>query len=226
MVLRRLEVLLVAALAAFAACHRKDKNPPSPAEASDLDRLTAYLRHVSELDDDARKAEVATWKLDEATFKATVQPQYASLYPDYAAHFADAVGPLATALGANNAKDSGDLLAKRHYADDPILTPSQFRIRWALPTEYPTAIATRGNQPIDAVFAPMPDNKWGVLANLDGLARARVRALAPACDAYLDRAGRLGRCGETGWAIVDAAVRGDTGKLGHACDLAASACGW
>src|SRR5579859_6169356 len=175
-------VVALATLAALAACHRK-KNPPSPAEASDLDRLTAYLRHVSELDDDARKREVATWKLDEATFKATVQPQYASLYPEYAAHFAEAIGPLAAALDANNAKDSGDILAKRHYADDPNLTPSQFRIRWALPTEYPTAIATRGNQPIDAVFAPVRDNKWGVLANLDAIARARVRALAPACDA-------------------------------------------
>jgi hypothetical protein len=208
---------------ALASCHKRDE-APAPTEAADLGRLASYLRGVAALDDTARRREIARWQLDEATFRTTLQPVYAPLYADYAARFADAVAPLAAALGSG-----GVIVAKRHYADDAALTPSQFRIRWMLPVEYPTAIATRDGAPIDAVFAPTPGG-WGVLANVDAIARDRVRALAPApatgpaCDRYLDRAVRLGRCGDVGWAIVDAAARGDAGRLAHACELAATAC--
>ena len=118
----------------------------------------------------------------------------------------------------------GPIAVKRHYADDPTLTPSQFRIRWALPTEYPTAIATRDGTVIDAVFAPASGGRWGVLANLDAFARERVRALSPTCNGYLNRATTLGRCAEVGWALVDAAMHGDSEALAHACLLAARAC--
>jgi hypothetical protein len=215
----------VASLLVVAGCKRDDRNPPSPAQAADLDRLATYLREVAALDDVARRREIATWQLDAATFRATVQPIYASLYSDYAAHFAGAIAPLAAALGSGGSgSDTAVIAAKRHYADDPALTPSQFHIRWMLPTEYPTAIAIRDGVVIDAVFAPAPGDHWGVLANLDAVARAHVRALAPSCDGYLDRAIRLGRCGDVGWAILSAAMRDDTGQLAHACALAASAC--
>jgi hypothetical protein len=208
-------------LAALAACHRHG-DPPPPTQAADLDRLARYLRDVVAMDDAARRREIATWQLDEATFARTVQPVYRPLYPDYADHFADAIPALAAALGPS-APDAA-VVAKRHYADDATVTPSQFRIRWMLPTEYPTAIASRDGAMVDAVFAPLPDDRWGVLANLDALARTRVRAMAANCDGYLDRAVRMGRCGEVGWAIVDAAGRGDNARLAHACQLAAAAC--
>jgi hypothetical protein len=202
------------------ACHRRG-DPPPPTQAADLDRLAHYLRDVAAMDDAARRREIATWRLDEATFDRTVQPIYRSLYADYAAHFADAIPALAAALGPQNADAA--IVAKRHYADDAAVTPSQFRIRWMLPTEYPTAVASRDGGAIDAVFAPAGD-RWGVLANIDALARARVRALAPDCDGYFDRAVHTGRCGDVGWAVVDAAMRGDKGRLDHACQLAVAAC--
>jgi hypothetical protein len=211
----------LAVAAVLAACHGHDAPPPPPTRAADVDRLAAYLQRVAAMDDAARRTEIATWRLGEATFARTVQPVYRGLYADYVDHFAAAIPALAAALGPV-APDAA-ITAKRHYADDPAVTPSQFRIRWMLPTEYPTAIAERDGHAIDAVFAPDGPG-WGVLADLDAVARDRVRALAPDCDAYLDRAVRMGHCGDVGWAIVDAAVRGDRGRLDHACQLAAAAC--
>jgi hypothetical protein len=207
---------------ACGACRRRVDAPPPPSRAADLDRLAGYLRDVAAMDDAARRREIATWQLDEATFARTVQPVYRALYPDYADHFTEAIPALASALGPP--RPDAAIVAKRHYADDATVTPSQFRIRWMLPTEYPTAIASRDGAMIDAVFAPMPDDRWGVLANLDALARAHVHAMAADCDGYLDRAVRTGHCGEVGWAIVDAAMRGDRARLDHACRLAAAAC--
>lgn len=211
----------VAVTAVVTAACKHHEEPPPPQDAADLARLADYLRGVAAMDEPARRREIDSWKLDVATFERTVQKPYVTLYPDYAARFDAAVPALVAAFGP-----SGDsrIEAHRHYADDPALTASQFRIRWALPVEYPTAIAVRGGTVVDAVFAPAPGGRWGVLANLDAIARDRVRALDAACDAYLDRAIHLGRCGEVGWAIVDSALRGDRPRMDHACKLAAAAC--
>jgi hypothetical protein len=212
--------LAIAATAASGCKHKTE--PPPPQDAEDLHRLADYLRTLPAMDEAARTAEIRSWKLDPHTFERTVQRPYLTLYPDYAARFDDAVPALVAAFGP---RPDSHIEAHRHYADDSTLTPSQFRIRWALPVEYPTAIAVRDGAVIDAVFAPAPDGHWGILANLDAIARTRVHAWDAACDAYLDRAVHLGRCGEVGWAIVDSALRGDRPRFDHSCKLAAGACG-
>ncbi|HET7501439.1 MAG TPA: hypothetical protein VFK02_10565 [Kofleriaceae bacterium] len=118
----------------------------------------------------------------------------------------------------------GRVTARRHFAGDPRLTPSQGRDRWALPALYPSLVAEAGGVPIEAVFVPDGD-RWRALIGLDTVVRAHVAALDPACAERLGLAGPTSRCTEVGAEIVMAALRTDREQLAHVCRLAETLCG-
>jgi len=205
----------------------KDPSPKHELRTGDLDsgperrdvpRLAAYLREVVAMTPDARRKEVDGWKLDDATFRKSVLPTYAKLYPDYARRFDDAEPALLAVLDKG-----GDVVTRAHYAGDTKLTHTQARLRWPLPIEYPTAVATIGGAVLDTVFVPH-GKAWGVLAGVDEAQRARVEAMDASCAARLEPAGVPGRCNDVGWAVVDAMLRDDAPGFAHACQLAATLC--
>ena len=183
----------------------------------DVGRVADYLRGVIATDADARRREVASWKLDEPTFRRSVLPTYAPLYDDYAHAFDAAAPALADALHA------GAITARGHYAGDRKLTPNEARLRWALPVEYPTVVAELDGKPIDTVFVPF-GRRWGALIGLDDVVRARVGRRDPTCAARIDRAGVPGPCNDIGWQIVDGALRDDAEAFAHACRIAETLC--
>lgn len=207
-------VALALALAAGGACRSRAASPaPGSAEA-----LAAYLGGLAGADEQTRQSAVAGWVLDEAAWDRTVVPTYRPLWKDYVAAFDRARPALVARLAAR-----GPVTARRHFAGDPKLTRAQGRLRWAVPVLYPSLVAELGGAPIDTVFVP-DGARWRVLAGLDDVVLARVRALDPACAARVERAGPSGHCTEAGWAAVDAALRTDAGGFAHACSLAAALC--
>lgn len=207
-------VALVAALSG-AGCRKPALTPP-PGSA---DALAAYLRPLAGADEATRQHAVTGWILDEAAWNRTVVPPYRALWKDYAAGF-DAHMP---ALVARLAQP-GAITARRHYAGDPRLTNAQVRVRWALPVQYPSMVAELAGAPVDTVFI-WDGSGWRVLAGLDDLLLARVRALDPACADLVTRAGPKNPCTEVGWFVADTALKDDRAGFAHACQLAANACG-
>jgi len=194
------------------ACHSAAPAPGTPED------LAAYLGKVAGADDATRAHELAGWILDEATWRATVVPTYAPLYADYARGFDAALAPLAAQLARG-----GVVTARRHYAGDPRLTRSQGRLRWAVPVQYPSAVAELAGAPIDTVFV-YDGSRWRVLAGTDEIVLARVRALDAACANLVARAGPANDCTAVAWQVVDSALRADHTGFTHACGLAANLC--
>jgi hypothetical protein len=207
---------LIAALVVAAAACRRGAPAPEPGTPEDL---AAYLRMVAGADEPARRHEVASWLLDEPTWGRIVVEPFRGLWADYAAGYEVASAPLVERMAA-----TGAITARRHFAGDPALTRSQARLRWTVPVLYPSAVAELAGSPIDTVFV-FDGTHWRALAGLDELVLARVRALDPACGARLSRAGPTGHCTEVAWAVVDAAIRAQSDRFGHACALAATLCG-
>jgi len=210
-----MRALVVAVVAIGVACTRGTPTPP-PGSA---DALAAYLRTVAGTDEAARHHAVTGWILDEAAWNRIVVPPYQALWHDYAARFDTMMPPLITRLA-----DHGAITTRRHYAGDPRLTNAQVRVRWALPVQYPSMVAELAGAPIDTVFV-WDGSGWRVLAGLDDLLLARVRALDPACADLVVRAGPKNPCTEVGWYVADTALRDDRKGFAHACQLATNACG-
>jgi hypothetical protein len=188
-------------------------------KAGSPEALADYLRTIAGADVATRQHAVTGWILDEAAWNRTVVVPYRALWNDYAAHFDAYVSPLVARFAA-----PGSITARRHYAGDPRLTNAQVRMRWALPVQYPSAVAELGGAPVDAVFI-WDGSGWRVLAGLDDLLLARVRTLDPHCADLLVRSGPPNHCTEVGWFVADTALRGDASGFAHACQLAANACG-
>jgi hypothetical protein len=205
----------LAAVLVVLACCRGGVPAPAPGSA---DALAAYLAPLAGADEATRRHEVASWILDEATWRATVVPAYAPLYGDYARGHDAASAPLVARLAAR-----GLVTARRHYAGDLRLTPSEGRVRWALPVQYPSMVAELGGAPIDAVFV-WDGAHWRVLVGVDELVIARVRARDSACADRVARAGPANECTAVSWAIADSALRDDDAGFAHGCDLAVTLC--
>jgi hypothetical protein len=173
--------------------------------AGSPEALTAYLHGASPQD-------ATGWILDQAGWDRIVVPPYRALWSEYRAHFDAAIAPVIAQL-----PHAGP--ARRHFAGDPKLSNAQTRMRWALPVQYPSAVADG----IDAVFV-WDGTGWRVLAGLDDIMLAHIRTLAPTCADLVARAGPPGHCSELGWFVADTALRGDAG-FARACKLAATACG-
>jgi hypothetical protein len=164
-----------------------------------------------------RAREVASWKLDRATWDRTVVEVYRPLYEEYARAF-DAATPALIAQLANSAT----ITTRAHYAGDPRLTLGQARARWALPVQFPSEVAELEGAALDTVFV-RDGERWRAISGLDVVIRSRVEKLDPACAVHLDVA-RTGRCSDVGWVIADAALRADPPRFAHACTLATNVC--
>ncbi|HTR50731.1 MAG TPA: hypothetical protein VMJ10_08495 [Kofleriaceae bacterium] len=204
----------VVASAVAIACSRATPLP----EPGTPDDLAVHLRTIAGADEATRAREVATWLVDEATWRRVIVEPYRELYGDYVRGFDTASAPLVAQLAP-----LGDVTTRRHFAGDPRLTRAQGRLRWTLPPLYPSAVAELDGTPIDTVFL-WDGMQWRALVGLDEVVRARARAIDPACAAHLALAGPIGHCSEVGAAIADAAVRGDRARFGHLCGLAATLC--
>ena len=187
----------------LAACSRAAA--PQPGSAEDL---AAYLKGI---DDPPR--EVAGWIVDEATWKRTIVEPYTALWPDYV-HAFDAARPALV----DQLRHAGPV--RRHFAGDPQLSLAQGRLRWTVPTLYPSMVAAG----IDTVFI-FDGGHWRALAGLDDVVLAHLRALDPACAVLVARAGPKGTCTELAWAVADSGLRGDRAGFARACKLAAPYCG-
>lgn len=194
------------------ACHRAAPTPGTP------DDLAAYLQKLAGADDATRAHELAGWILDDTTWRSTVVPTYAPLWTDYAHGLDVALAPIAAQLARG-----GTVTARRHYAGDPRLTRSQARLRWAVPVQYPSAVAELAGAPIDTVFV-YDGSRWRVLAGTDELVLARIRALDGSCADMVARAGPANDCTAAAWQVVDFALRADRAGFAHACGLAANLC--
>jgi len=199
----QLSCVLVLVLA-LAACHDAPKAPATLAD------------HLAT----ATAADVAAWRFTQAEWDALVVEPYKgpAIYADYARAFDAQVGELTAQLAA-----PGPVATRAHYAGDPRLTLGQSEARWALPVQFGSQVATKGDHPIDAVFVRVGDH-WRALTGIDRVVRDRVAALDPACARLLAKAGPSGRCTDVAWVIADAGLRGDRPRFGHACQLAANLC--
>ena len=197
----------------LAACRRA----PAPAPGSEAD-LAAYLRGVAGADEATRTSAVAGWVLDEATWDRILVPPYRPLWHAYVAAFDRARPALVARLAAR-----GAVTTRRHFAGDPKLTRAEARLRWAVPTLYPSMVAELGGAPIDTVFV-YDGARWRALAGLDDVVLATVRARDAGCAAMVARAGPASHCTEVSAAVVDAALRNDPAGFAHVCSLAASLC--
>lgn len=200
---------LAALVVALAACQGATTDDPD---------LATYLSRVARLDDAARVREVAAWKLTRAEYEQLVVTPYQSLWGPYAHHFDE----LAPSLVARLARP-GAFIARKHVANDRVLTPSQGRLRWTLPLQYPSLVAAQGGEPIDTVFVRLGGH-WRSLSGIDEELLARARALDPTCGERLASAGRPSQCTEVAWMIADAALRGQPDRFAHACKLASTTC--
>jgi len=205
----------LAVVVLLACCHRASAPVPPTGAPEDL---VAYLTTVAGADDTTRRHEVASWILDDATWRTTLVPAYASLWEDYARGYDSASAPLIAQLAKR-----GAITARRHFAGDPRLTLAQARLRWAVPTQYPSMVAELDGAPLDTVFI-FDGSRWRVLAGVDELVLARVRALDPACADRVARAGPADQCTSVSWMIVDAALRTDRDGFAHGCALAQNLC--
>jgi len=195
-----------ALLIALSACR-------APAAPGTAENLTAHLAALAGADEARRTREVAGWLVDEAAWNRTIVVPYRALWADYVGAFDAARPALVAQLPHAGA-------ARRHFAGDPKLTLPEARLRWAVPTLYPSMVADG----IDAVFV-FDGAHWRALAGLDAVVLAHLRALDPACAELVARAGPRGTCTEIAWAIADSGLRGDRAGFAHACGLAAPHCG-
>jgi hypothetical protein len=200
-------------LLAFIACHH---DAPPGNQPEDLARL---LGELAGADASARRDSVAGWELDREGFAKVVTAPYRRLWDDYHARFAAQSPKLVASLSR-----PGAITARWHFLGDTRLTPSQARLRWALPTLYPSAVAELDGAPIDTVFVH-DGTGWRALAGLDASVLELVSHLDHHCGELLVSAGPPGRCTEIGWAIADAALRTDRMQFDHMCRLATSVCG-
>jgi hypothetical protein len=189
--------------------------PPKPGSADDL---AAYLRTIAGADTQPREHAIATWLVPEATWDRTIVPAWRGLYAECVAQFPARAAAITPELASLD-----PVAARRHWAGDPKLTRGEARLRWALPVQYPSMVATIGGRELDAVF--LYDGGWHALLGLDELVIAHVRALDAECAATLQLAGPLCKCSEIGFVIADAALRGNRPDLDRACRMAAAMCG-
>jgi hypothetical protein len=194
-------------------CHHDATPSPDP------EGLVAYLSTLAGTDAATRREAVAGWELDRDAWNRIIVPPYRSLWDDYHARFAAEAPALVGKLAR-----AGVITARRHYAGDPKLTPSQGRLRWVLPVLYPSVVAEIDGVPIDTVFVH-DGAGWRALAGLDASIRAFVSHLDHHCGALLDAAGPAGRCTEMAAGMTDAALRTDHEQFGHMCQLATPLCG-
>jgi hypothetical protein len=204
------------AIVVAVGCGRAPASGPVPGTPEDL---AGYLRTVVGADPTTRAHEVASWLLDEASWRRIVVEPWRTLWPAYARGFDTA----STALLARLAT-TGEVTARRHYAGDPRLTPAQAHLRWIVPVQYPSAVAEVGGTPIDTVFV-FDGARWRALAGVDDLLLAHIRERDPECAQLVARAGSTGRCTEVGWFVADAAWGEDVSRFARACRLARSLCG-
>ena len=203
------------ALIALVACHE----PPVATKLGTPDDLADYLRTVAGTDTATRTREVTGWIVDETTWSRDIVEPFRSLYAEYVKAFDAQVPGLVARLAS-----LGPVTARRHFAGDPRALPSQIRTRWAVPVQFPSAVAELGDQPIEAVFIHDGEH-WRALLGLDQIVVAHVAALDPACAKKLQLAGPPGRCTEVAWLVADSALRAQLERFAHACQLASTHCG-
>jgi len=200
-------------LAALLGCGKA-----APAQAPEL---AEYLYATSGSADVTRV--VAGWRLTREEWQRVVTEPYRPLWDDYVAAFDTAEPVLAAQLAARH-----PILARAHFANDPLMTHDQAITRWALPTLAPARIAERAGrrpEPLDAVFVAV-GGKWRAIVGVGAIVRRRVASLDPACARVIDAIDVAGgRCTEAAWGIADAALREDRARFAHACGLATSLCG-
>jgi len=204
---------VLVAIVIVIACHHDEPPPPT------TEGLVAYLGSLAGTDAATRREAVAGWELDRAAWDRIITPPFRALWDDYHARFAAEAPGLVGKLSR-----TGVITARKHYAGDPKLSPSQARLRWALPVLYPSLVAEIDGAPIDTVFVH-DGAGWRALAGLDSSVRALVSHLDHHCGALLDAAGPAGRCTEVAAGMTDAALRTDHVQFGHMCQLATSLCG-
>jgi predicted transcriptional regulator len=204
---RALALIVVACNAAPAA--------PNPGSA---DELAQYLKTIAGEDQATRERALQNWIVPEATWDRTIVSPWKSLYRDYIASYATAEHPIQDALASLD-----PVAVRRHYAGDRALTIGEARLRWALPVQYPSMVATIGGRELDAVF--VYDGQWRALLGLDAIVMEHVRAVDASCAANLDRIEPLGHCNEIGFVVAAAALRGGGPELVRACHMAAAMCG-
>lgn len=200
---------VVACLLLVAACNKPATDDPD---------LATYLTRVSRLDAAARAEVVAGWRLTRAEFEKLVVVPFQSQWFQYATHFDELAPALAAQLD-----HPGTITARKHVAGDRALTPSQGRLRWVVPIQYPSMVAGLAGAPIDTVFVRVAGH-WRSLSGLDEEVLSRARSLDPTCGDRLATAGPPTKCTEIAWVVADAAMRGQTDRFAHACKLAAASC--
>jgi hypothetical protein len=202
----------LAAAAALAGCDRAPAAPP-PGTADDL---AAYIARLAAAGPDAAARELARWPLDRALWERTLVEPYRALWPE--------VAPEGRLRALGGELRPGAVTARRHYADDPRLTPGQLWQRWALPPLYPSFVVEIDGRPLDTVF--LHDGvRWRALAGLEERIAAAVRALEPGCASHLAGVVRSTGCASAAWAVADAALRKDRHQLARTCRIAESLCG-
>jgi hypothetical protein len=177
--------------------------------AKPLPELAQYLSGIED-----RAAEIATWRLDEATWRRITVEPYRARYADYVREFDTAAPALAASLGG------GPFEVRDHFADDPQLTLGQARTRWALPV-LAKAKVTRS---IDAVFVE-DGNRWRAIVGLDRVVTRAVSQFDAVCAERIDAPGATKTCRSAAWQVADGALRKDRERVAHACSLAMALCG-
>lgn len=140
--------------------------------------------------------------LDRSEFDQIIVEPFRSLWPEYEARYHPTDVPKSP---------------RSHFAGDPKLTPSQARLRWALPVMYPSYVDDHD------VFVKTSSG-WHSLDGLDEAMLDRLRALDADCAKRVEAVTPVGRCIEVAWQVADAGLRGDTVRFKHACQLAATQC--
>ncbi|CAN5349049.1 hypothetical protein BH11MYX1_BH11MYX1_35270 [soil metagenome] len=202
-------------LIALVACHE----PPAASTLGTPGNLADYLRTVAGADVTTRTREVTSWIVDESTWSRDIVEPFRSLYGEYVAGFDAQVPSMVARLASLE-----PITTRRHFAGDPRALPSQVRTRWAVPVQFPSAVAELGSQPIDAVFI-YDGTRWRALLGLDQLVMQHVATLDAACAQKLQLAGPPGRCTEVAWLVADSALRAQPERFTHACQLASTLCG-
>ncbi len=200
-----------ALLLVIAACQA-----PAPVAQPDPADLVRELERIRGSAD--RDNAVAHLALGSDAWGRIIVEPFRRLYDDYSTLWPTRIAALARQLGP------GEITARRHFAGDPRLTPSQGRLRWVVPVLYPSMVAEIAGRPIDTVFV-FDGTGWRALDGIDASMLAIARRLDPACADRLAQAGPTGHCSEVGWAIADAAMREDRPAFTHACQLATTLCG-
>ena len=210
-----IRALAVMCSIAIGACHE----PPATTTLGSPDDLADYLRTVAGTETATRTREVTGWIIDETTWSRDIVEPFRSLYREYVGSFDSQVPGMVSRLAS-----LGPVTTRRHFAGDPRALPSQIRTRWAVPVQFPSAVAELGGQPIEAVFI-YDGAHWRALLGLDQIVVAHVAALDPSCAKKLQLSGPPGRCTEVAWLVADSALRAQPERFAHACQLASTLCG-